>query len=330
MDSEKTKKRGMVLGKFMPPHLGHLYLVEFAQAFCDELCIVVGSLQNEPIAGQLRYQWMQQLMPQAHVVHLTDENPQYPEEHHDFWNIWQASLKRVLPFDVDYVFASEEYGQRLAEVLGARFVPVDIGRTQVPISGTQIRQAPFENWDYLPRCVRPYFLKKVCIFGPESTGKSTLGQKLAEHYQTVCVPEYARTWLERKEGDVELGDMRTIVQGQLAAQKALEFEANRIVFSDTDPLLSTIWSEKLFGQVPDWMNEVAQRTTFNLYLVTDVDVPWVADKVRYLPKNRSDFFARCIEKLEQTSRPYCVLRGGWEDRFAQAVEAVNSLVAQRG
>src|SRR5258708_4010315 len=114
---------GMVLGKFMPPHLGHVYLVEFARHCVDALTVVVGSLPSEPIPGELRYQWMRELFPDVNVVHLTDENPQKPEEHADFWNIWRSSLLRVLPGRPTYVFAGEEYGARLAEALGARFIP---------------------------------------------------------------------------------------------------------------------------------------------------------------------------------------------------------------
>src|SRR5688572_12742104 len=98
--------RGLVLGKFMPPHLGHLHLVEFARSWVAELVVVVGTLAREPIPGELRHRWMKELAPWAKVVHLTDENPQDPSEHPDFWEIWRASLKRVVPEPIDWVFAS--------------------------------------------------------------------------------------------------------------------------------------------------------------------------------------------------------------------------------
>ena len=79
---------GMVLGKFMPPHRGHIYLCEFARSWSDTLTIVVGSLPDEPIAGALRFEWMRELFPSCRVVHLTDSNPQYPHDHPDFWAIW--------------------------------------------------------------------------------------------------------------------------------------------------------------------------------------------------------------------------------------------------
>ncbi len=319
--------RGMLLGKFMPPHLGHLYLAEFARNYVEDLAIVVGTLQAEPIPGALRYGWMRELFPDCRVLHLTDENPQYPHEHADFWQIWYDSLTRVLPWKPDYVFASEDYGHKLAEILGAEFVPVDIDRSIIPVSGTAIREDPWTNWEYLPRCVRPYFVKRVCVFGPESTGKSTLTRQLAEHFGTVAVPEYARTVLEARNGEVRLEDMGRIVRGQVASEDALARSAHRLLFCDTDPLTTTIWSDVLFGSCEEWIREEAERRTYDLYLLTDVDVPWVEDVIRYLPEERRSFFDRCEHELKSRGRPYVRISGTWDARFQTAVEAVQSLTA---
>ena len=81
--------RGLVLGKFLPPHAGHVYLIETARRQCDDLSIVVGTLAREPIAGALRALWMRALFPDLRVLHLTDDNPQEPSEHPRFWEIWR-------------------------------------------------------------------------------------------------------------------------------------------------------------------------------------------------------------------------------------------------
>lgn len=324
--SGAQRGRGMVLGKFMPPHRGHVYLVEFARRYCDELTVVVGSLAAEPIAGSLRHAWMSELCPSARVVHLTDENPQYPHEHPRFWEIWEASLRRVMPEPPDWVFASEPYGMKLAEVLGARFVPVDLGRHALRVSGTAIRRAPLQHWDYLPDCVRPYFARRVSVFGPESTGKTSLAQRLAEHFQTVWVPEYARTLLEVYAGAPELEQMSTIVRGQIASEDALAREAQRLLVCDTDPLATTIWSEELFGECSDAVRAAAAGRQYHLTLLCDVDVPWVADPVRYRPERRRSFFEHCRRRLEEQGRPYVVIRGSWPERFEQARAAVQRLL----
>ena len=319
-------KRGMVLGKFLPPHKGHEYLINFASQFADELTVVVGTLKAEPIPGEVRFQWMKEMFPQVNVVHLTDENPQYPEEHDDFWNIWKNSLQRILPWEPDYVFASEEYGKKLAEVLGAEFIPCDPGRQIVPVSGTAVRKSPMANWHYIADTVKPWYLKKVCICGPESCGKSTLTQNLAEHFNTVFVPEYARTYLEMQKGELNFDDMIKIAEGQSASEKALLSAAEKLIFTDTDTFSTTLWSEFLYEKCDERVYSLAAEHKYDLYLLLDVDVPWVADEVRYLPENRRDFFMKFEEKLKKEGRRYQVIKGDWDERFAQAAEYCGRLL----
>lgn len=316
--------RGLVLGKFMPPHLGHVYLVEFAQRYASQLTVVVGTLKSEPIPGELRFAWMKELFPGASVVHLDEELPQEPSEHPRFWELWREALLRVAP-KPDLVFASEDYGARLAEVLGARFVPVDPARAAVPVSGREIRADPARHWERLPRCVRPYFAKRVSVFGPESTGKTTLARALAERFRTAWVPEYARTHLEAQGGRLEASDIPLIARGQAASEDALARDANRVLVCDTDPLATAVWSEALFGSCPPGLREEAAARRYELTLLLDADVPWVADPVRYLPKEGKDFFERCRKALEGAGRRTVVLRGGWEERLKAAAAAVEAL-----
>jgi NadR type nicotinamide-nucleotide adenylyltransferase len=317
---------GMLLGKFMPPHLGHVYLVEFASRYVDQLTVVVCSLPTEPIPGEHRFRWMRELFPFDNVVHLTDLLPQEPSEQPNFWTLWKTSLERILPCKPDFVFASEEYGWKLAEVLGGRFVPVDQPRAIVPVSGTAIRTDPMANWDYIPRCVRPYFVRRVCVFGPESTGKTTLASQLAEHFGTAMVPEYARTLLEAQKGQLGVEDMPRIARGQIASEEAQARNARRVLICDTDVLTTTIWSETLFGTCDEWVREQAEKRTYDLYLLLDVDVPWVGDIVRYLPEDRRGFFERCRQALEVRGRRYVHTSGGREERFAQACAAVDGVI----
>ena len=317
---------GLVLGKFMPPHLGHCYLIDFARQFADSLTVVVGSLAAEPIPGELRYSWMRELFPEVELVHLRDENPQYPEEHPDFWEIWKASLERVNPRPVDYLFASEAYGEKLAEVLGARFIPSNQLRSLIPISGSEIRHSPLKHWQYLPLVVRPYFAKKVLIFGPESTGKTTLSRQLAEEFEGTWVPEYARTYLEGKENSFTLADMEIIARGQWASEQAALRQGRPLIVLDTDPLTTKLWSRELFGEVPESVEILARKGSYDLTLLLDVDVPWVEDAHRYRPERRREFLEMCLEALEAAGREYRVVCGNWNERWNLARESVKSLL----
>ena len=159
---------------------------------------------------------------------------------------------------------------------------------------------------------------------------------LAKHFNTVFVPEYARTYIEtnsqrgrqegREEYELSLEDIPFIARGQMAAEDAIAFNSNRVLFCDTDLLTTTIWSDWLFKSCPNWIAEEADDRKYDLYLVTDVDVPWVDDVVRYLPEERKSFLDRCLKELDDRSRNFVLLSGDWQNRFDKAVEAVEQVL----
>jgi NadR type nicotinamide-nucleotide adenylyltransferase len=320
--------RGFLLGKFMPPHCGHVFLCEFAQAYVDSLTILVCSLDDDPIAGALRFRWMGEMFPRCRVLHLTDAVPQAPERHADFWPIWRAIVRRHHPEPIDFVFASEAYGARLADEVGAAFVPVDPGRLAAPVSATRVREDPFAAWRYLPAPVRAHYARTVCIFGPESTGKSTLARGLAAHFRTNFVPEYGRTHTDAFGTDVTADDLRRIVRGHRAATHAARRQANRLLFLDTDPVLTAVWADMLLGARPADLDCVEDTADF--YLLTDVDAPWVDDGTRYFPdlSVRRRFFERCRTELVRRGLPFVTLSGSWDERLPAAVAAVRDRFPQ--
>ena len=320
------KTTGLVLGKFLPPHRGHKYLIDFARNYVDDLTVIVGTLDREAIPGALRYQWMKESFPTVNVVHLTDENPQEPHEDPNFWEIWRRSVRKFIPKGPDFVFASEKYGKRLAQELGATYIPVDEQRELVPISASQIREDPMKYWSYLLPAARPYYLKRICLFGPESTGKSTLTKELAKHYGTCHVAEYARTLLVALNNEFTEDDFHTIARGHLASEDALALQAERLLFVDTDLLTTTLWSDVFYGRCHDWITDAARARQYSLYLVTDVDVPWVADPQRFLPKERQSFLQKCTDLLKKLSRPYVLLSGSWEERLNRACQEIDKLI----
>ena len=319
--------RGMILGRFLPPHLGHLYLAEFARGVVDRLTIVVASLPAEPIPGELRARWMRELVPDARVVLLDEGLPPDPGADPDGWARWRAALCRVLPDPPGLVFGTGDGGGRLARALGAEFVPVDRAPSVAPASGAMIRRDPVRHWDCLPPCVRPRFVRRVCVFGPESTGKSTLARRLAGHFGTVAVPEYARTLVEAR-GDLDAEDVGRIARSQVAAEAALaRLARGGLLICDTDVLATTIWADVLYGSCPGWVRRAAEGRSYDLYLLLDVDVPWVADPARCLPAGRSRFHALCRRALESRGRPFVAIRGTWDERFAAAVAAIERVLA---
>ena len=316
--------RGFLLGKFLPPHNGHVFLCDFAQRYCDELTILVCTLAGDPVPGELRYGWMREMFPDCRVLHLAEDVPQEPADHPEFWDIWRGIVQRFHPEPVDFVFASEDYGQRLAREAGARFVPVDIPRAAVPVSGDAIREDPLGNWRFIPPPVRPYFAKSVCVFGPESSGKTTLARDLAAHFDTVCVPEYGRTWTDAFGGDCTSDDLLAIARGHIAAAAAAARQANRLLILDADPVLTAVWSDMLTGRRDPWFESF--EDTAGLYLLCGIDMDWRDDGTRYFPdrETRARFFAACKAELERRALNYVLLEGDRDERLAFAVTAIEA------
>ena len=169
--------KGLVIGKFLPPHDGHRQLWDFAAASCDELTIVVEHIAGESIPSATRVAWVRELAPRARVVHLDRSMPQQPSEHDDFWGLWCDTLA-ALAGRPDLLFASEAYGAPLARGLGCTFVPVDPARLGVAISATEVRTDPHAVWRYLPPPVRAHYTRRIAVVGPESSGKTTLSRSL--------------------------------------------------------------------------------------------------------------------------------------------------------
>jgi HTH-type transcriptional regulator, transcriptional repressor of NAD biosynthesis genes len=312
---------GLILGRFMPPHLGHQYLIDFASHYVGQLTVLIRSRANDVIAGEQRVCWLREMCPEVAVILVTDDRaPQEGAEDTTFYDRWNRKIRQQVPAGLDYLFASERYGPRLAKMLGAKYVPVDPARGTVPISASQVRDDPLAHWEFLPPCVRPYYLRRVCVLGPEATGKSTLAANLARHYATCFVGDYAHV-LRGLKHELEPADVQGIARGQLAAELALAQRANRVLFLDTDLLAVQFWSERRFGLCPEWICQEAQRRQYDLYLVTDVEGPFVAE--------RQAFLQRCLGTLEARGLVYVRLSGPWEQRFARAVAEVDALLRKK-
>lgn len=314
-------EKGLVIGSFDPLHLGHLFVFAFAREAAQNVSILVLETDTDLVPIQKRFEWLKEEFPAATVIKMKiAERPESEDEYMSFAKLIMAANGKF-----DAVIGSDEMAYRVALQMNAKQIfPL---QESVSSDSVQAKIQPFDNWKYLPACVKGYLTIKVCLFGPECTGKTRMARELAKHFNTVFVEEYARSYFEMKDNDVHAEEVSDIALGQLASEDFLARLSQQVLFCDTDLISTTIWCKWMYeDKCPEWVRMEAERRQYDLYLLMDIDVPWQDDSVRCLPNNRKEFFDDCKEALDSRGRKYKIISGPFEERFANAVSAVEELL----
>ena len=192
-------------------------------------------------------------------------------------------------------------------------------------------------------------MKKIVIIGPESTGKSTLCEQLAEHYNTSWCPEYAREYLLKNGTNYSFGDLLTIAKGQVGLEDKLTEEieeldpgvisknnkrnaghppAIRPFFIDTDMYVMKVWCEFVFDNCHRYILEQIVKRTYDLYLLCNVDLPWVKDELREYPdlENRLKLYYIYKDIMVNQPVPWVNISGGYEERLDTAIKSVDGIL----
>lgn len=169
-------------------------------------------------------------------------------------------------------------------------------------------------------------LKRISITGPESSGKSWLAERLASHYQTHWVPEYARKYLENYGSGYTLEDVINIAKGQIELENKTVKQSHNLLFCDTDLLVTKIWSEVVFGSCPFWIEDQFKNHTYDLYLLCFPDIPWQPDPLRENPENREVLFQLYKDALTKQGFPFKIVKGFGEVRLGNAIIFVNEIL----
>jgi len=319
--------RGVVIGKFHPPHRGHLHLIRAALAGADEVTVIVCERADQQIPGSLRAAWLREMSPRARVIVVEDAVPA------DDSRAWAAYTREVLGYAPDLVFTSETYGDDYARFLGARHVLVDLERRAVPVSATMIRRDPLAHGEYLEPCVRAHFVRRVCVLGAESSGTTTLALELAAHYRTAWVPEFGRSYYEAKQqlpGPMrwESEEFAFIADHQNRLEDAHARRCDRLLVCDTDSFATRLWQQRYQGFVSPEVERVAAGRRMDLYLLTDCGIPFVQDGTRDGEHLRAGMQRRFEEELRATGRICVLIAGTPEERLAQATAACDALLSE--
>ena len=178
---------------------------------------------------------------------------------------------------------------------------------------------------------KPANIIKVVLFGPESTGKTTLAKELANHYKTEWVPEYAREYLQEKwnkeQKTCEPMDLIPIAEGQIRLENYLTEKANKLLICDTDLLETKVYSEAYYlGYCDPVLEKYALQNNYDLYLLTSIDIPWEKDDLRDKPNERERMFLYFKETLEKYKKNFVILNGDNKKRLKLAIKSIDKLL----
>ncbi len=308
-------KNGMIFGKFMPFHRGHEFLINSARQHCERLTVLVFSTPPDPVPGWQRYAWLKNTFPDLDVRHMTGDLPNQ--------TYWPAGI----PKEVQILFESGTRYQALAQQHDLEHFTINLNRKSYPITTAEIRADPGSHWGLLPEIVRPYYLRRVALIGPESCGKSYLAGHLATHFQTVFVEEYGRTYCEQFGMDLTDLDFAHIAGGQLYREDEMALQANRLLFCDTELIVTQVWSEIYFqGRCQPWILWANHLRRYDLFLLLQPDIPWENDGLREYEHQRDHLFERLEQEMQCRNLPYVVISGSFVTRTQMAIEAVEQLI----
>lgn len=267
----KSFRTGLVVGKFAPLHLGHEMLIRAALDACEHVVLLSYTRPEFPgFEPYRRAHWLAARFPEATRIVLDHQIDPLPDNcaSDDTHRAFCASiLQRKFGRPIDAIFTSESYGPGFAADLTTRqaspvtHVSVDLARSLVPVSGTAMRADIHGLRHFLSPEVYASFIERVAFLGGESTGKSTLTQELADHFQTNYVAEFGRELWEAKQGKLVYEDLLAIADEQIRREEAalLDPSTHRFLFCDTTPLTTLFYSLEMFGRAETELEMLAER-----------------------------------------------------------------------
>ena len=320
----RLKRIGVTVGKFNPPHLGHLFLAETAAAQVDRLYVIVGDRPDQTIPACDRARWIAADLPaNVSVVITPDDLPTQNEP-------WARRALQILPEVPTVAFTSEPWGPKWAALMGCDHVAVDGSRTRYPIASTFIREDMRAGFDWLAPAARAELARRVVTVGAESTGKSTLAAALAERFTTVVVPEYGRSYWEGRRHLPDQAWTSREFRHIAATHHNIEAElarraSNGLVVLDTDALVTNVWQERYRGSTDSRLGDIATAHRPDLYLICSPDFDWVQDGTRESADQRLWMHRRTLELVRASGVPFEVLNGDHEARLRRASKLVDEL-----
>lgn len=318
--------RGIVIGKFYPPHLGHNYLIDSALNGCDQLTVLVVDNPAYHIPASRRASWLQTHHPGATVRIIPDIN------NDDDSIAWAAHTLAFLGFKPDVVFSSETYGKPWAEAMRCKSVLVDLDRTTFPVSGTLVRKDMMKSWQYLSREVKAGLALRIVVLGAESTGTTTLTRDLAEALNVPWVPEVGRYYTESiltSDGIWSDEDFYAIGRLQQAYENEIAARSNGVIVCDTNAVATELWQKRYMGKTTKAMQTIANDDKADLYIITGDEIPFVQDGIRDGEHIRHEMHQWFESHIASKDTPWIVVRGTRDERLQAALKVAKQMIKKR-
>jgi HTH-type transcriptional regulator, transcriptional repressor of NAD biosynthesis genes len=323
------KKVGLTLGKFAPLHRGHQHVIETALLEMDHVIVVIYDAKEvTPVSLRVRAAWLRKLYPAVEVIEgkdgptevgYTDRIKRMHEQY------IQGLLNGRL---VTHFYSSELYGEHMSQALQAVNRVVDIERVKFPVTGTAIRLDAAKYRAFIHPEVYKDLITNIVFLGAPSTGKTTIAEACASHFNTTWMPEYGREYWEKYNVDRKLSPEQLVdlAKGHLAREDQKLLAANRYLFTDTNAITTFMFSMYYHGYALQALADLAKLAEgrYQLVFLCDTDIPYDDTWDRSGDVNRMEFQVKIKEDLERRNIAFKILSGDLAERVKRVEEALKS------
>ena len=321
---------GLYLGKYAPFHLGHEFVITEALKTVEKLTVLIYEAPGlTKVSLARRADWIRTFNPNIEVIECPDGPTDVTYEitgmqKHEDYVIEKLGKRKITHF-----FSSEPYGEHMSTALGARDMRIDQARKSLPISATEIREDIYTHRKFLNSRVYFDHLVKVVLLGAPSTGKSTLAEKLAEHFKTTSMPEYGREYWELNNIEKRLTPEQLLEIAEIHRMREFDLahEANRYFFIDTTALTTEIFAHYYHGDSLPRLRELSNETKerYDVVILCGDDIPYDDTVDRSGQANRSEFQKTTIEELDKRGIAYHEVTGSIHDRISEVSRILETM-----
>jgi HTH-type transcriptional regulator, transcriptional repressor of NAD biosynthesis genes len=313
-------KTGLTLGKFAPLHKGHQLLIEKAMSETDHLIVIVyDSPEVTSIPLPVRSGWIKKLYPEVEVIESWD-GPTTVSDEPDITKMHDEYLIKFLDNrKITHFFSNEFYGSHVSKALEAEDCRFDENRSIIQVSGTDIRNDPYGNRQYIHPEVYKDLITKAVFLGAPSTGKTSLAEALANKFSTRWMPEFGREYWESNQVErrLSLDQLVEIAEGHIQREDNLVLESNRFLFADTDATTTFMFSLYYHGMAHPILSKLADNAInrYDIFFLCSDDIPYDNTWDRSGDANRKLFQKQIQVDLIRRRTPFITLEGRLDERI---------------